>query len=113
MRDVRMIQRRQHFGFTLEARQAIGIVREGVGQHLDRDVAASRLVSVARYTSPMPPAPMRPVISYGPSRVPGCQRHQFVGTRRFSSSSQLRTTTISFSRVSRIMRKRLPFGSMS
>jgi hypothetical protein len=30
-----------------------------------------RFGSVARYTSPMPPAPIWPVISYGPSRVPG------------------------------------------
>jgi len=35
--------------------------------------ATSRLsrVSIARYTSPMPPAPSRPMISYGPRRVPG------------------------------------------
>src|SRR6266550_2482727 len=30
-----------------------------------------RLVSMARYTSPMPPAPMADRISYGPRRVPG------------------------------------------
>ena len=30
----------------------------------------SRRVSVARYTSPIPPAPMSTVISYGPKRVP-------------------------------------------
>jgi hypothetical protein len=37
LRDVRMIERRQCLGFALEARQPIGIAREGVGQHLDRD----------------------------------------------------------------------------
>ena len=31
-----------------------------------------RLVSVARYTSPMPPTPRGDRISYGPRRVPGC-----------------------------------------
>ena len=32
-----------------------------------------RRVSRARYTSPMPPAPMRAMTSYGPSRVPACR----------------------------------------
>jgi hypothetical protein len=31
-----------------------------------------RFVSVARYTSPMPPTPIWAVTSYGPRRVPGC-----------------------------------------
>src|ERR1043166_441377 len=31
----------------------------------------SSRVSRARYTSPMPPAPIGPTISYGPRRVPG------------------------------------------
>ena len=34
-----MIQRGEHLRFALEPREAIGIVREGLGQHLDRDVA--------------------------------------------------------------------------
>ena len=34
-----------------------------------------RLVSLARYTSPMPPAPICAVISYTPRRVPGAERH--------------------------------------
>src|SRR5688572_5671203 len=33
--------------------------------------ARFRLVSVARYTSPMPPTPIWVVTSYGPRRVPG------------------------------------------
>ena len=33
--------------------------------------ARFRFVSVARYTSPMPPTPSWAPISYGPSRVPG------------------------------------------
>ena len=35
--DVWMIQRGQRAGFALEARQALLIRREGVGQHLQRD----------------------------------------------------------------------------
>jgi hypothetical protein len=35
--DVRMIQRRERLGFTLEAGDAIGIGRERFGEHLDRD----------------------------------------------------------------------------
>ena len=38
-RDVGMIQRRQHLRLAREARHAVGILREGLGQHLDRDVA--------------------------------------------------------------------------
>jgi hypothetical protein len=38
--DVRMVQRRQRPGFTLETRQPVGIVRDRVGEDLDRDLAA-------------------------------------------------------------------------
>ena len=69
-----MIQGRERLGFALEARQPIGIVRKGVGQHFDRDLPL-RLVSVAHYTSPMPPTPIWAVISYGPRRVPASQSH--------------------------------------
>ena len=51
------------FGFALEAREPIGIAGEGGGQHLDRDVAIQLACRVARYTSPMPPAPICAVIS--------------------------------------------------
>ena len=34
LRDVRMIQRRQHLGFPLEAGQSLGVVHEGVGEQL-------------------------------------------------------------------------------
>ena len=56
-RDVRVIQRREGLGFTLEAREPISIVRERLGQDL---IATSRssFVSRARKTCPMPPAPM-------------------------------------------------------
>ena len=35
-----MIQRREHLRFALEARHALGVVSERVGQHFHRDVAA-------------------------------------------------------------------------
>ena len=34
-----MVQRGEQLRFALEAREAVGIVREDVGQNLDRDVA--------------------------------------------------------------------------
>ena len=37
--DVRVIQRREGLGFTLEAGEPISVVRERLGQDLDRDVA--------------------------------------------------------------------------
>ena len=51
-----MVERGQDFGFTLEARQSVGVVREASGRTL-MATARFRFVSVARYTSPMPPAP--------------------------------------------------------
>ncbi len=37
-RDVRMVERGQHLRFTLEASQPLGVVHEGVGQDLQRDI---------------------------------------------------------------------------
>ena len=39
LRDVGMVQRRQHLGLALEARHALAVVRERLGQNLDRHVA--------------------------------------------------------------------------
>ena len=62
VRDVRMIQRRERLRFALKPREAIGIRREGVGRILIATWRSS-LVSVARYTCPMPPSPICAVIS--------------------------------------------------
>ncbi len=43
-RDVRVVQRGEHAGFALEARQPLGVAGEGVGQDLDRHVAVERRV---------------------------------------------------------------------
>jgi hypothetical protein len=46
VRDVRVIQGRQHFGFTAESRQPLIIICDIVGQHFDGDVALQ--IRVAR-----------------------------------------------------------------
>ena len=45
--DVRMIQRRRAPRLAFEAREAIGIGREELGQHLDRDVASEPRIARA------------------------------------------------------------------
>ena len=44
---MRMIERGEDVCFALEARHALGIQREGIGQDLDRDVATQSGVSGA------------------------------------------------------------------
>ena len=53
--DVRMVERGQHLRFPPEAADALGIVRETVGEDFQRDITS--FVSRARYTSPIPPLP--------------------------------------------------------
>ena len=93
LRDVRMIQRRQRLGFALEARQPLGICAKASGRTL---IATwrPRFVSVARYTSPMPPTPIWAVISYGPRRVPavratagGCDYRRCCGESGYVTSN--------------------------
>jgi hypothetical protein len=54
--DVRVVERGEQLCFTLEAGEALRILRQLGGSTL---IATSRssFASVARYTSPMPPAP--------------------------------------------------------
>ena len=61
--DVWLVQRAEDLGFTLEAREPIGIVSERLGQRLDGDVPSS-FVSRARYTCPIPPSPTLAITSY-------------------------------------------------
>ena len=44
-----MVQRGQGLGLTLEASEAIDIVRERLGQDLDRDVSVQRRIACAKY----------------------------------------------------------------
>ena len=60
--DIGVIQRGQHFGFALEAGQPFGIIRDRSGRIL-MATSRSSFVSRARYTSPIPPAPMGARIS--------------------------------------------------
>ena len=55
--DVRMVQRREDLRLALEARQAVGSRANASGSILSATSRPS-LVSRARHTSPMPPAPM-------------------------------------------------------
>ncbi len=47
VRDVRMVQRREDFGFALEPRQPLGVCRNGLRQDLDRDLPLQVRVSSA------------------------------------------------------------------
>ena len=47
MRDVRMVQRREHLRFTAEPSNALGIVRDRGQEDLDRDVAIQLRVARA------------------------------------------------------------------
>ena len=68
--DVRMVQGRERLRFALEPCQAFGRKRMRLGGFLIATWRPS-VVSVARYTCPIPPSPMGAVISYTPRRVPG------------------------------------------
>ena len=69
LRDVRMVQRGEDCASRSKRASRSASAANGSGRTL---IATSRcsFVSLARYTSPMPPAPMAPTISYGPRRVP-------------------------------------------
>jgi hypothetical protein len=71
----------ERFGFAFEARQPFGVAGERLGQNLQRNGTIQH-VSRARYTSPMAPAPILAMISYGPRRAPGVKAK----ARRFYSS---------------------------
>ena len=62
--DIWMIHRARRSRLLLETAESLGIAAKVGRQHFDRHLAAKRL-SVARYTSPMPPAPIRATTSYG------------------------------------------------
>ena len=62
-RDVRMVQRREDFGFALEAREALGVRGEDVGQDLDRDLAFQLRVRRAIDLAHAAGADLRRVIS--------------------------------------------------
>lgn len=69
-KDVRMIQRGGGAGFLLEPLEPFRVARELGRQHFDRDVAMQARIARAN-TSPIPPAPIRAMISCAPRRTPG------------------------------------------
>ena len=62
LRDVRVIQLREELGLAPETCEAFGVSSEGRWQDLNRDLTLQPRM-VARYTSPMPPAPIEATIS--------------------------------------------------
>src|SRR5262249_34061613 len=81
-RDVRMIQRCEDFGFTLEANQASGIASKHFGQHLECNLAFQfRIVSAIHFAhSTFPEFPSDAVM------------RDRVADHFFSPASQLSTT---------------------
>ena len=45
VRDVGVIQRRKGLGFACEPGEPVGVAREEIGQHFDRDVAIQRRIT--------------------------------------------------------------------
>ena len=68
--NIGMVQRGQDFGFALEPRQPVRIIRESLRQHLERHVPVELGVSRPIHF-PMPPSPSLAVTEYGPRVVPG------------------------------------------
>jgi hypothetical protein len=67
--DVLVIQCGEALGFSLKAGDALSVRGKRIGEDLDCDIPIQLRIR-ARYTSPMPPAPMSATISYEPSRAP-------------------------------------------
>lgn len=70
LRYIQMIQRRKNFRFALKPSQSFRVLCQRGRKSFDR-YFRSGFVSLARYTSPIPPAPISARISYGPSLSPG------------------------------------------
>ena len=67
-------QRREQLRLALEAGEAIRVGGEGRGKDLSATSRPS-LVSVARQTSPIPPAPSGETIAYDPEALARCEAH--------------------------------------
>ncbi len=96
--DVRVVQGGDRLGFLLEPARRPGSALSWEESTL-RATSRSSLVSRARKTSPMPPAPTADTISYGPRRVPAarlirtpgrCERES--ATRGHSTPPRLQIT---------------------
>ena len=70
VRDARMVQRREDFGFALEPGEPVWIARHRSRQHFEGDLALQVRVG-GSVDFAIPPTPSRATISCGPRRVPG------------------------------------------
>ena len=61
--DVGMIERSERPRLALETREPVRVMREARRQHFHARPARPSFVSVARYTSPIPPTPTRATTS--------------------------------------------------
>ena len=89
--DVWMIERRERFGFALEARDTFGILGERFRQHLDRHVAIELRIARSIHFTHATHTQRAGDLERADPRA-SSEGHQFVGTRRFSSSNQCSTT---------------------
>src|SRR3954453_16558066 len=94
MGDIRMIQRRENFGFALESRNPLSVVGDVRREHLQRDLALQHGVGRAIHLAHTARPKNGDDFVRSKSRPSGQRHHRCVGTRAFSSSNQLRTTWI-------------------
>jgi hypothetical protein len=95
-RNVRMVQCGQHPRLALEPRPSFR-VRRVRARITFTATSGPSLVSLARYTSPMPPTPIWAGSSYGPSRVPGSTRATGIAADYTSADSFLIGDAVMFS----------------
>src|SRR5262245_56119123 len=114
-----MIQRGERLRFTLEASNALTVLCEGFWQHFDCNVASEICVGSAVDLAHATGADGTDDFVWAEAET-NCERHYFVGARRFSSSSKCCTTmTCGGAAVwsepppALIMRNRCPSGETS
>ena len=92
--DVRMVQRGENLGFTAESREALRVVREGVGQDLEGDITTELRIACTIDLAHAAHAESGLNFVWAKTRSRNERHDYFVGTRCFSSSNQLSTTSI-------------------
>ena len=116
--NVRMVERGKNLRLAAEARQPFRIMREGLGDDFEGDVAIQLRVTCAEDFTHAARAKERKDFVRAEERAI-CERHvYFMGTRRLSSSSKCWTTTICGAPVASLpaaftIRNRWPSAAMS
>jgi hypothetical protein len=80
--DVRMVERREDFGFPLKARQAVRVAGHRAGQHLDRHRPFQIVVGRPIHLAHAPRAKGRDNL-VGPDPGAGCESHFFTSGFQF------------------------------